>query len=182
MSLRVIKRYFEFESGTSPRELFEKVRNLYEIGEDRFLSTCEGSHYIFCEKKIVVVFHSNSKYVFDLDSIKNRVKSLVGSSIWKPTRIVFETLLPNIPDLETIHFRLSENKPDGIILNILEPSIHPSLIIKFSKYSDGFSSTYHIDKTGVCFIVCDTTRCNSSEELSRSRVKSTLNQIVRRFI
>ena len=178
--LDVVKRYFEFESGKNPRNLFEQIRNLYKIGGNRFLSTCEGSHYIFCEKKILVVFSSDSKCVFDLDSIKNRVRYLVGSTSCKTTRIVFETLLPMVSDLETIHFRLSGLnglKPNGLILNILEPSVHPNLILKFSEYSDGFLSTYHIDNTGVCFVVCDVSRCNSSEELSRSRVTSTLNLI-----
>ena len=175
--LDVVKRYFEFESGKTPRDLSEQVRNLYEIGENKFLSTCEGSHYIFCEKKILVVFSSDSKCVFDLDSIKNRVRYLVGSTSWKTTRIVFETFLHMVPDLETIHFSLSKNKPNGIILNILEPSVHPNLILKFSEYSDGFSSTYHISSTGVCFVVCDTSRCNSSEKLSRSRATSTLKLI-----
>lgn len=183
--LLLVKHYLEFVCNIKPSKLSDKFRNIYEVEENKFVSTCHGSHYMFLDKKIIVVSMVTPENPLELNPIRNRVRSVTGERVLgRSTRFVFETVIP-IPmchpvlGLDMTHFRLVKNDPPGLVLNIFEPSVNPNLILKFSEYSDGFTCTFHIQSTGKCHVVCDTSICGSSEDVCRKRLESYFELIHR---
>ena len=179
--ISLVKKYMEFPCEISPSKLFDEYRNMYQIGDEKYLATCKGSHYIFSSTKIVVVSTISQDYPLDIRDIRRRVRDISNTrSIEKVIKVVFETKIfhrESSLDLERIHFRLAENPPRGIVLNIYEPSISPNLVLKFSAFPDGFTSSFQIGKDGECFVICDTTQSNSSDEVCSERVSDAVNHI-----
>lgn len=179
--LLLVKHYLEFVCTIKPRKLSETFRNIYKVEENKFVSTCYGSHYMFLDKKIIVVSMVTPENPLDLKPIRNRVRSVTGERVLgRSTRFVFETVIP-IPmcdpvlGLDMTHSRLVKKDPPGLVLNIFEPSVNPNLILKFSEYSDGFTCTFHVQSTGKCHVVCDTSTCGSSEDVCRKRLEPYFN-------
>ena len=170
----------EFHCEISPSKLFEKYKNMYKIdGEDKYLATCEGSHYIFTSTKIVVVSTISRDNTLDIENIRQRVWEMSNTRpLEKVVKVIFETKIVHGLDLEMIHFRIAQTPPKGIVLNIYEPSINPNLILKFSDFFDGFTSSFRIGKDGECFVICDTYRSNSSDEVCRERVSNYFLNVI----
>ena len=178
LPVKLVKHYLEFISTVEPKIISNKFRNIYEVEENKFVSTCSGSHYMFLDKKIIVASIVTPDKPLDLNPIRNRVRYVTGDrSVGRSIRYVFETMLPMcdpVLGLDITHSRLAKNDPPGLVLNILEPSVNPNLVLKFSEYSDGFSCTFHVQNTGKCHIVCDTSVCGSPEDTCRKRVENYL--------
>ncbi|ACH46796.1 unknown [Feldmannia species virus] len=173
--IRVLKYYAVFKTtNIDLNELEKSIARVYKVPDD------EDSYYIAKSGNVTYVFHtdrveacclanvvvSRARDILaacDLTIIRRTVSACCPSS--GPaiiTSVVSETIGPLTQGTRfSLHSKLAREMPRGLVLNILEPSVCPDLVVKFAVENDGntFAVLFKFRENLSCLIVQDMRSC-----------------------
>ena len=191
--VRVIKVYatFNVSADLDLDGIGKRVRNVVPIGPN-LIAYQNGRVFIFRRNKVSVCFVPGPEdvdvqpidYLASLRSTINVAMSSVNSALSQKGKIDvvvmktvfnFQSLADSLLKIDILHQRIADIRPDGIVFNILEPTLADKLLVKFSAWGDGFSLVFHINESGETFVHYDLRKCH--RPLPHARYTERVGQI-----